>query len=74
MLLPVVRRLKWSMERDKLSRVVRDREDAVREGGGLLAWLEGRGRGLLKESERVRLAVCPGVHKFVVFYENLASS
>ena len=31
-----------------------------------------RGRGLWKENERVRLAVCPGVNKIVRFYESLS--
>ena len=37
----------------------------------ILTWLEGRGRGLMKEGERVRLAVCPGVRKLVGFYEGI---
>ena len=39
--------------------------------GNLLAWFEGRGRSLLMEGERVRLAVCPSVRKLVGFYEDI---
>ncbi|KAH8110612.1 hypothetical protein DFH11DRAFT_1690694 [Phellopilus nigrolimitatus] len=85
-LLPAVRSLKWSIRRDKFARMVRDRETSsaiaglpgsangsgTRTGSSMLSWFEGKGRGLWKENERVRLAICPGVGKFVRFYENLS--
>ncbi|KZW00557.1 hypothetical protein EXIGLDRAFT_761637 [Exidia glandulosa HHB12029] len=64
-LLPVMRKLKFAIQRDVLSRQVRAR-------GGVSAWLESSGRGL--ETERVRLAVCPGVRKVVRFWEGLANA
>lgn len=70
-LLPVVRKLKWCIQKDRLAKMVRRQEGPVGSGGDAISWYEGRGKGLLKEGERVRLAICPGVRKFVVFYENL---
>ena len=73
-LLPTVRKLKWSIQRDKLAKVVRDREDAVLSGGGLRNWVEGAGRGIMMESERLRLALCPDVKRCVKFWEGLGKS
>jgi hypothetical protein len=69
--------LKWSIQRDKLAKVVRD---GVCVGGtsadnesraGLAAWIEAKGKGIVQDGERVRLALCPGIRKIVGFYENL---
>ncbi|KAJ7459092.1 hypothetical protein B0H11DRAFT_1817648 [Mycena galericulata] len=68
-LLPVMRKLKWSLKRDKLSKMVRD-------GSGISCvgkWLEGNGRNLVRDGERVRLAICPDVRKIVGFYEDLTT-
>lgn len=62
-LLPAVRSLKWSIRRDKFARMVRDREGT--------RVFEGRLRGLWKENERVRLAICPGVGKIVRLFESI---
>lgn len=72
-LLPIMRKLKWSFQRDTLARMVRAREgDEVRgPAGALLLWLEGKGRGLWKENERLRLAICPSIAKNVRFFESL---
>ncbi|EMD32549.1 hypothetical protein CERSUDRAFT_118600 [Gelatoporia subvermispora B] len=71
-LISTMRRLKWSIQRDTLARVIKDRSELVRNGGGIIAWLEGRGRAVMRrENERVRLAVCPGVKGTIKFYENL---
>ncbi|KAH9948177.1 hypothetical protein B0H21DRAFT_690523 [Amylocystis lapponica] len=71
-LFSVMRRLKWSIQRDQLARFVKDRSDMVH-NGGVVAWLEGRGKAVMRrEHERVRLAVCPGISGIVKFYENLA--
>jgi hypothetical protein len=67
-LLPVVRKLKWSLKRDALSKGFRD---VGRGGQDVAKWVEGKGRGLVKESERIRLAVCPDVRKIVSFFEDL---
>ena len=75
-LLPVIARLKWSMTRDRLARRVRVESP---EGGmitdvdHLKAWLEGRGRLVVQESERVRLAICPGINRIVKIFEGLAT-
>jgi len=65
-LLPVVRKLKWCIQKDRLAK-------QVREQGGLKDWLEDRGRLLVRETERVRLAICPGVRKVVGFWEELSA-
>ncbi|KAJ6609374.1 hypothetical protein B0H10DRAFT_2064601 [Mycena sp. CBHHK59/15] len=65
-LLPVMRKLKWSLQRDKLAKMVRD--------GSILGfgkWMEGNGRRVVHEGERVRLAICPDIRKIVGFYEDL---
>ncbi|KAJ7170205.1 hypothetical protein C8R46DRAFT_896150 [Mycena filopes] len=67
-LLPIIRKLKFSLQRDKLARMVRD-------GSGILGvnkWLEGRAHIVHDSAERVRLAICPpDVRKIVGFYEAL---
>lgn len=72
-LLPVVRKLKWCIRRDELSKMVRARSF---DGGSCkrksLDWFEGSGHGLWKEHERVRLAICPGVRQFIRFFEGVA--
>ncbi|KAI0334080.1 hypothetical protein GY45DRAFT_1318952 [Cubamyces sp. BRFM 1775] len=71
-LVSTVRRLRWALQRDRLARLVKDRCEMVKDGG-IVAWLEGKGRvALWRENERVRLAVCPGIKGIVKFYEGLA--
>ncbi|THH18432.1 hypothetical protein EW146_g2574 [Bondarzewia mesenterica] len=76
-LLPVMRKLKWSIRRDSLSKMVRNKSGMYVVGkgdqssGGLGRWIETRSTILKGECERVRLAICPGVKKFVDFYEHL---
>ncbi|KAJ6575447.1 hypothetical protein B0H19DRAFT_1128731 [Mycena capillaripes] len=65
-LLPIMRKLKWSLQRDKLAKMVRDSSGIFR----VNQWLEGQ-RHILHEGERVRLAICPDIRKIVGFYENL---
>lgn len=73
-LLPVIARLKWSMKRDGLARRVRAGHGQTDRGTERLRWwLEGGGRVLVHDSERIRLAVCPGVRKFVRLFEGLAA-
>jgi hypothetical protein len=66
-LLPIVHKLKWSLQRANLARLLNARVPAASIG----EWLEGKGRGLLSEHERVRLAICPDINKMVRFYESL---
>ncbi|ESK90939.1 f-box domain-containing protein [Moniliophthora roreri MCA 2997] len=75
-LLPVMRKLQWSFQRDKLSRSFRDGTVHVYSMPGKSAnfgkWAESRGKGIVQDGERVRLALCPGdVRKKVGFYESL---
>lgn len=84
-LVPVMRKLKWCIRRDKVAQMVRGAgSDAAEDGicargmvvpltagNKVLSWIEGKGRGLWRENERVRLAICPGVRKIVKFYESL---
>ena len=77
-LLPVMRQLKWSIQRDKLAQLVREglsgavgRKNTDGAQGSIAAWFESRGRGIVQDGERVRLALCPSVRKMVHFYEQL---
>lgn len=71
-LIPAMRKLKWSVQRDRLARLVKARSEMVR-NGGVVAWLEGRGKAVMRrENERVRLALCPGISGNVRFYESLS--
>ncbi|KAI0068076.1 hypothetical protein BV25DRAFT_1904549 [Artomyces pyxidatus] len=74
-LLPIMRKLKWSIRRDGLAKRFRSEKGSEDEQNASVArWIESRSTILVGESERVRLAVCPGVRKIVDFYEHLASS
>ncbi|KAF7347561.1 hypothetical protein MVEN_01512600 [Mycena venus] len=68
-LLPIMRKLKWSLQRDKLAKMVRDGSGIF----GVSQWLEGR-RHIVHENERVRLAICPDIRKIVGFYEGMAAA
>jgi hypothetical protein len=75
-LLPTMRTLKWSLQKDQFAKRVRDgnKGSSSISGGalrGFARWFESRGKGLLHEDERVRLAICPDVSKIVGFYEEL---
>ncbi|KAF7302754.1 hypothetical protein HMN09_00910400 [Mycena chlorophos] len=67
-LLPVARKLKWSLRRDTLAKMVRDKSGIT----GVAKWLENN--RLVQEGERVRLAICPpaNVRKTVSIYERLS--
>jgi transposase len=65
-LAPTLRDLKRCLQRDRLAKAVR-----ARSRGGVAGWLEGRGRGLVKEGERVRLALCGDVKRLVRLFEGL---
>jgi hypothetical protein len=71
--------LKWLLQRDKLAQTFRDGALAFTIGSagvsekkpGLGLWLENRGRQVVPDSERLRLAICPEVKKMVGFFEHL---
>ncbi|KAM6498710.1 hypothetical protein JOM56_006658, partial [Amanita muscaria] len=67
-LLPVLHKLKWSLHRDRIARVLNARIVHL-SNNGIGNWLEGTGRCALSEHERVRLAVCPNISKIIRFYE-----
>jgi hypothetical protein len=73
-----MRKLKWSFQKDKLAKMVRNETGGIAgmtgdESGivGFGKWLESRGKGVVQDCERVRLAICPDVRKTVGFYEDL---
>ncbi|KAG1783553.1 hypothetical protein EV702DRAFT_1054184 [Suillus placidus] len=78
-LLPVVRKLKWSIQRDKLANEVRGLSGgalglgnlAFPLTGSLGAWIELKGPSVVQDCERVRLALCPDMRRMVKFYESL---
>lgn len=77
-LLPIMRQLKWSIQRDNLARIVRGgafvggKTSTDNRGAHRLAvWMEAKGKGIMQDGERVRLALCPGIRKIVGFYEGL---
>lgn len=70
-LLPVMRQLKWSLRRDQIAQLIKKGPCSV---AGFASWLENNGRSVVKDSEKVRLALCPDVRKHVRFYETLAKS
>lgn len=59
------------MKRDGLSQRVRAGREKDKDR--FQWWIEGSGRRLVHESERIRLAICPGVRKFVRLFEGLAT-
>ena len=72
-LLPVVRQLKWSIQRDRMAKIIRESAGPLAHGGlaALGGWIERQGPGIVPESERVRLALCPDVRKVIAHYELL---
>lgn len=69
-LLPTVRKLKWSLQRDRLAKVFKDSGTRL----GMAAWLASGelGRRVLLEDEKFRLAVCPDIRKTRGFFERLS--
>ena len=69
-LLPTMRKLKWCLQRDRLAKVFKVSGVSV----GIGAWLDrgdSKGRKVVQEGEKVRLAVCPNIRTKVGFYERL---
>lgn len=79
-LLPAVHKLKWSIQKDKIAMAIRRGvcgalagKDAAQSSSSTFgSWLEHRGHGIIGDSERVRLAICPGIKKLILFYETTA--
>jgi hypothetical protein len=74
-LLPVLHKLKWCLQRDKLSKMVKIGFCGMSGAGEIVGfgpWLERKGQGVVEDGERVRLAICPNVRKTVDLYEALA--
>jgi len=69
-LLPVMRKLKWSLQRDRLAKVFKVSGVSI----GIGPWLD-RGdserRKVVQEGEKLRLAVCPNIRTKVGFFERL---
>lgn len=78
-----MRKLKWSIQKDNFSKKIRDgtvysipsQLSASNVSLGSLEvfcrWLEGRGKGIVHDNERVRLAICPDIRKKVRLFEGL---
>lgn len=79
-LLPVVHKLKWSIQKDNMSRIIRAHTFSITNSseslnpynGHFHKWAELKGSSIFGESERVRLALCPDVRKMIKFYEEMA--
>jgi len=69
-LLPIMRKLKWCLQRDRLAKVFKVSGVPI----GIGAWLDkgdSQGRRVVQEVDKVRLAVCPNIRTKVRFYEKL---
>lgn len=65
-----MRKLKWSLQRDRLAKVFKLSGVPI----GIGAWLDkgdSQGRKVVQDGEKVRLAVCPDIRTKVGFYERL---
>lgn len=65
-LLPVLHRLKWSIQRDRLANILRQSPRSLNPA----IWLLTNARLLTTENERVRLVVCPGAKRLIRLFEN----
>jgi hypothetical protein len=68
--MPTIRKLRWSIQKDRLSRMMRE-AGGLGKIGGIAGWIESKGPAMIPEGERTRLALCPGVRKITQFYERL---
>ena len=69
-LLPTVRKLKWSLQRDRLAKAFNNSGARL----GVTAWLANGelGRRVLLDGDKFRLAVCPDIRKTRGFFERLS--
>lgn len=71
-LIPAIHKLKWSLQRDKLAKMVRLKFCASgRDGANFGDWRERKAHGIVEDGERVRLAICPDIRRIVRLYEGL---
>lgn len=63
-LLPTVHRLKWSIQRDSVSRQMRSKHKRP-----VVEWIELLGPRILPGDERTRLALCPGIRRIVKYFD-----
>lgn len=69
-LLPVLHRLKWSLQCDQIAKLVREGSHGSQLETGTISfgpWFERRGRGVVQDS-RVFLALCPDSHQIARKY------
>lgn len=72
---PVVHKLKWSLQRDRLAKLIKNNSCSITGSkAGFGAWLESTARHIIQDGEKVRLAICPDIRQRVVFYERLANA
>lgn len=73
--MPIVRRLKWCFRCDQLARNFKT-GPYVNSGDrtAFWTWLEGKGRGIVQDGERLRLAICPDLKKNIRFYESIGAT
>ncbi|PFH52226.1 hypothetical protein AMATHDRAFT_140574 [Amanita thiersii Skay4041] len=72
-LLPIMHKLKWSLQRDRIARIISARFYIVSTTKGIDEWLQGNGKRVMHDNERLRLAVCPNIRKIIEFYEGLST-
>lgn len=77
-LLPIVLKLKRSLRRDELKRLLLANHYVLGSATGTekskAHWLvDGKGRGIWHEDERIRLYVCPGVRSAINYFEKLSA-
>lgn len=77
-LLPAVLRLKRSLRRDELKRLLMANHFALSSTTGVedkkAHWLvDGKGRGIWREDERIRLYVCPRIRPAIDYFESLGA-
>lgn len=72
-LLPIMHQLKWSIQRDALAKVVRGAGTGKKSPFDFGKWVESTGEGIIRDVERVRLAICPDVSRLIQIYERLSA-
>jgi hypothetical protein len=70
----VIHQLKWSFQRDALSRTVKGFHGITDSIINFGVWFERTGHRIVEDNERVRLAICPDIRKIIAFYEGLERS
>jgi hypothetical protein len=74
-LIPIVRRLKWAIQKDRLGQIIKKSLTGKKGETALKSWLEGPGRSVVGyENEKVRLAICPDIRRRIGFFERLKNA